>query len=130
MEDHKEDIAKILLDAIAGSVWSVRPVQDQPQVVLEEWQAYELPDGNRHLVGRNADHGTGRVSSRIVAFDPATRCARTGSGRVYELPGPPGCDGDAQYVWAIWRRINAVASCREVSQELEQTMQAPAEGDA
>jgi hypothetical protein len=86
-------------------LWITAPVEEVPEIVLRHWSIRQLPDGSRHFVGYNHRDREGRVSSTIVEFDVATMRGRTRSGRVYEIVGPPGRDGDAEYVWASWCRI-------------------------
>lgn len=89
-------------------IWSVAPVEEDPEIVLIHWCVVEFPNGDRHFVGYNTSGREGRVSSLIVSFDPEKRCGVTQSGRVYSLSGPTGRHGDAQYVFARWCSYNAV----------------------
>lgn len=97
------------------SVWTIAPVDDEPQSTLTSWQVMELPNGDRHLVGYALEAHEGRASSYIELFDPATLRAVTSSGRVYQLKGKPGWDKDAEYVWKRWLRINEEPSYVDVS---------------
>ena len=72
----------------------------------------------RHFVGCDHYDGSGRVSSAIASFDVLRRRASTRRGRVYELLGRSGSSSNAQYVWGLWCRINAVATFTDVTAEL------------
>ena len=121
MSDDPE-LDRLVLVGVTGGVWPAQPVNEQPEVVLRQWQVYELDDGARHLVGWCAAQCEGRVSSAVKAFDPATRRCRMASGRVYELRGEPGWNGDAQFVWHRWRELFKVTECREVTLEVDRAM--------
>jgi hypothetical protein len=99
------------------TIWKVASVPEQPELVLKRWRAYEVED-LRFLVGWNATDGEGRVSTYFASFDPAMRRVQTGSGRVYELSGPPGYDGDADYTWTRWQRMHGVSDVRDVTDEI------------
>lgn len=101
-------------------IWKPTSVEVEPVTSLVRWQVIEVDGKGRHFVGHAIGHFGGRASSAIQEFDPTTRQGRTRSGRVYKLIGPPGIDGDAQYVWAQWCRINAVESERNVSMEYDE----------
>ena len=122
MTNDDESPNRLRLVAVTGGVWPVRPVEQQSHVVLRQWQVYELEDGARHLVGWSATQCEGRVSSAVVQFDPATRRCCMGSGRIYELRGESGWNGDAQYVWARWRELFKVRACREVTHDVAQAI--------
>ncbi|MDZ7577315.1 MAG: hypothetical protein U0904_03970 [Candidatus Nanopelagicales bacterium] len=94
-------------------IWNARPVDQVPAIKLSRWAVAQLPDGDRHFVGWNRTEGEGRTSSRIVAFDEASRTGTTNSGRRYMLVGPPASevrdfDGDADYTFGVWCHINSV----------------------
>jgi len=74
-------------------------VEEHPRTTLLRWRTFDLPDGARHVVGYATDTERERVSPRLVEFDIRTLCARTGSGRVYELEGAPEAGIAADYVW-------------------------------
>jgi len=92
----------------AKCLHAIDSVQDQPQTTLTHWQLIKVrsSDGTftRHLKGR-AD-GEGRASSSIVVLDIVGLQATTQSGRIYVLE-QPGRDGDADWVFGNWLRINA-----------------------
>jgi len=96
------------------AIWKV---SDNPEVILTQWQVYELNDGSRHFVGYNSMNYEGRVSSSIKEFDKEKMIGITRSGRIYKLEGPNGCNGDAQYVWNSWKIINNISECNEVTKE-------------
>lgn len=97
-------------------IWSVNPVADEPETQLAAWQVMEVPDGSRHLVGYALNAREGRVSTAVQQFDAERLRAVTRSGRVYELVGRPGCDSDADYVWALWRSLNKVEAFTDVTE--------------
>ena len=101
-------------------VWRTIPVDEEPQIVLRNWSVREIHDGDRHFVGYHDAGFEGRVSSKILEFDPAKGRGKTRSGRVYQLEGEPGYHADAEYVWGIWSAINQVkdANYKDVTQEI------------
>ena len=101
------------------SIWATLPVDVQPSLSLMDWMVYELPDGDRHLVGFCPENAEGRVSSRISLFDKSAMCAVTGSGRVYKLVGKPGNSfhSDAHYTWQRWCKMWGVEGYEDVSGE-------------
>ena len=104
---------------IEASVWSASSLTEVPEIELTRWQVMQLPHGDRHFVGWNATEREGRVSSKIVEFDAPMRRGRTFSGRVYQLRGPPGHDGDGGYTWGRWMKANAVGGCTDASAEVQ-----------
>ena len=88
----------------AGSEWATRPVSDQPVLRLARWQIYKVRKV-LVFVGYNIEDREGRVSSAIQSLDVAARSAVTLSGRTYELVGPPGRDGDGDWVFGVWLRM-------------------------
>lgn len=100
------------------SIWKPAPVLESPDVTLSHWQVVELPDGDRHFIGYNTIELAGRVSSKIVKFDKDTKIGTTRSGRQYKLIGD--CttrNGDAEYVWEIWKKYNNIKEYITVSKE-------------
>lgn len=88
------------------SVWSTKPITEQPQVVLRDWRIIEVSDGetsSTHFIGYFDENHEGRVSSRMINFDASTMSGVTKSGRIYKLVGEPGYNSDAGYVWARWK---------------------------
>jgi hypothetical protein len=110
----------MIFDDIEGGVWNTTPVTETPELNLSQWCVFELADGNRHFVGYNETEGEGRTSSKIVQFDKDAMRGITQSGRVYQLVGNPGHNGDAMYVWGRWKQINDVenGTYKNVSEEL------------
>ena len=102
-----------------SSIWTVASVKDVPEIHLADWQVMQLPNGSRHLVGCNMTSMIGRVSSSIVAFDSLTRRAESASGRVYQLQGRTGSDGDGQYVWRFWCSARDIATFDDVSAQVQ-----------
>jgi hypothetical protein len=102
------------------TVWRTNPVSEEPEIVLSSWSVRELPDGDRHFVGYNfADGGEGRVSSKILEFDPKTLKGKTRSGRVYQLDRhTAGFNTDAEYVWNRWKAINKIKIFEDVTEKV------------
>ena len=105
-------------------LWTFGTVESEPQVRLSDWRVLEVTylDGanprTRHFVGCDHYDGSGRVSSAIASFDVVRRRGNTRRGRVYELVGRSGSSSNAEYVWGLWCRINAVATVTDVTAEL------------
>lgn len=99
-------------------IWTTAAITEQPELTLESWSIFELPGGERHLVGRAIENSEGRVSSCVENFDIKTMRAMTSSGRVYNLRGRPGHNSDAEYTWNRWRAINDIRDFVNVSSEL------------
>lgn len=104
-------------------------IEDQPEVDLHEWQVMRAGGGTGdgdHFVGAVVDGTSGRVSSRVIEFDPATRVGITRSGRRYRLVGPPGASEEALEFWRQWAFGNGVDSWTDVSEEYERNNPAQA----
>lgn len=104
------------------AIWLTDPVETAPVVILTRWMVFSVPspDGkgrDRHFNGYNQTEG--RVSSKIVDFDPEKMLGTTRSGRKYRLYGPPGFSQDAHYVLGQWLEINKVdvADLEDVTDE-------------
>jgi hypothetical protein len=116
-------------------IWSVGSIEDEPQVEIISWRIMQTEAGTRHFVGCDPRDRSGRVSSAIQQFDPVARVGRTRSGRVYQLRGDSGYNGNAEYVWGRWCQINHVVTSEDVSERvLSETLPAksvatPADGD-
>jgi hypothetical protein len=95
--------------------WTTIPVEQQPTLTLHRWRVMRLSDESLHLVGYCVENREGRVSSTVNALDAERLCARTGTGRLYLLDGPPANDPDASYVWDNWRRINGVTEWEDIT---------------
>ena len=79
--------------SIDSSTWRPAPgVAAQPRVVLAHWRLFIGRGRGHYRAGVLPGQATLRVTSDLVAADPLTRTWRTGSGRVYETPGPPARD--------------------------------------
>ena len=105
------------------AVWNVAPVEEEPELVLEDWRVFELRGVygdavSRHFVGTRQDERSGRVSSRIETFDATRRCGTTSTGRVYQLDGQPGWSMNSEYVWNSFCHIHPVRDLRDVTEEL------------
>ena len=101
------------------TIWAVKPIDEQPELTLTDWAIFEVkmalsPVRTRHFAGYNVTDREGRASSAIVEFDPATLRGVTESGRVYQLQGPPGLEGDGQHVWNSWLRLAKATDVAEV----------------
>lgn len=90
------------------NVWKPASIKGEPEVILSSWNVMRLLDGSKHFVGWNVMLREGRVSSAIQEFDNSTMNGKTRSGRIYQLEGPSGHNGHANYVWTIWCKINKV----------------------
>ena len=102
------------------SIWKTTPVDQVPQIKLASWGIYEVasnawPEKTRHFVGYNLTEREGRTSSAIVEFDPVTKRGVTESGRVYELVGDAGHNGDGIYTFNQWCRINKISHSENIS---------------
>lgn len=91
------------------SVWLPPTAEEQPEVALVCWGAFEvlvpeLGAPTIHVVGLRGAAGEGRVSSPVAKVDAATRSVVTSTGRRYRLVGATGMQGDALYVWQRWVR--------------------------
>ena len=112
-------LAGVIDHIIETSVWTASLLTEVPEIELTSWQGMQLPHGARHFVGWNVTEREGRVSSKIVEFDATTRRGRTHSGRVYQLRGAAGRDGDGVYTWGRWMQRNGAADCIDVSDEVQ-----------
>ena len=112
---------------ISSGFWAIESIEQTPEVLLDNWQCFELqlpglPERTRHLAGSNARHWHGQVSSAIVAMDPATRRFTTSSGRVYELGERNGLTGNGEYTWHQWLRINQATDIVDVTDEIKKIL--------
>ncbi|MDR3369071.1 hypothetical protein [Rhodoferax sp.] len=92
------------------TIWTVKPIEEQRALTLTDWAIFGIkmsrsPVRRRHFAGYNVQDREGRASSAIVQFDTVTLRGVTKSGRVYQLSGSPGLEGDGQHVWASWLRL-------------------------
>ena len=107
-----------ILDFMSGDVWKTAPVNEQPSLTLVRWQVMQLPNGDRHFVGYAVENKEGRASTAVATFDATSLKCVTASGRVYKLSGRPGHDGDAEYVWQAWRRINDAPDWTDITAQV------------
>lgn len=119
---------KLAVIEISGGIWKCRPVSERPEIVLTDWQIFEvkLPgriERTRHFAGQNITDREGRSSSAIETFDAATGCGITESGRVYQLQGRTGFTGDGEYTWGRWKSINSVTDVVDVTAEIKVLME-------
>lgn len=120
---------------ITGGVWVIGPVDDEPQLCLDDWSAFEVlvPDigiRTRHFVGTNLYGREGRASSPIVEFNAATRQGRTSSGRVYQLVGKrTGLCSDSSYVWNLWKSRNQAKDVVDVTEEIKKLIAGASNGN-
>jgi len=103
---------------VSGGIWKTEPVASQPRLRLASWRIMRTERGEIHFIGYAVDNHEGRVSTAIQSLDLAARTGVTRSGRLYELIGKPGHDPDADYVWAMWARVNGVKRAEDVTAEL------------
>lgn len=101
------------------AIWQSRPVDQVPEVVLEDWRILETGSGARHLVGLRQCKGTVRVSSAVVSIDLVTGLCTTCSGRKYVLEGAPSAAlSESHTVWQEWCQANHVHHYRDITDEL------------
>lgn len=127
----ESDVARQIRDAIASSIWTVPPIDEEPVIRLTHWQVIDA-SGELRLVGYHHAGREGRISTSIEAFDPPGLRAVTRSGRTYLLEGPSGSHPDANWVLDRWlqargeRRTDIrVLPLDELSRRVSQ----PPEGD-
>ena len=99
-------------------VWNTTPVTETPKLRLRNWCVFESSTGERHLAGFNLSEDEGRVSSALQSVEPASRCATTATGRLYELVGLPGLESDGRYVLQRWLALNEEPQPRDVTAEV------------
>jgi hypothetical protein len=103
---------------VSGGIWKTKPVPLQPRLRLASWRIMRTERGEIHFIGCAVDNHEGRISTAIESLDLAARTGVTSSGRLYELIGEPGSDPDADYVWAMWARVNGVKRAKDVTADL------------
>lgn len=101
-------------------IWRTNPVKEEPEILLNSWSVRELSSGDRHFVGYNHAHGgEGRVSSKILEFDPETLKGKTRSGRIYQLDRyTAGYNADAEHVWNRWQAINKIETSEDITEKI------------
>ncbi|MGF6507677.1 hypothetical protein [Paraburkholderia sp. 32] len=88
-------------------------------VWLRHWSIRESAEGAKHFVGYSQETHNGRVSTKIVHLDKATRTAQTLSGRIYQLVGPSGYNADGEYVFnTVAKGLGNGKPWRDVTEEL------------
>jgi hypothetical protein len=107
-------------------VWRPLPVSEDPVIVLVNWRVLSIDsvdgaESSHHFNGYHTTDRGGRVSSKILEYDPKTKTGATRSGRRYQLLGPSGRSADALYVWDHWAQHNDVDADRvtNVTEEYE-----------
>ena len=100
------------------AIWKTTPVTEQPSLTLSNWGVMQMPEGGRHFVGWCNENQEGRVSSTIREFDPEGMKGVTSTGRVYQLQGAPGLNGDAEYVRNRWLSMYGNPHWSDVTGEL------------
>lgn len=108
----------------ANSIWRPASVTQEPETSLTQWRVMKVnSDFNTHkdtihFVGYAGYEG--RVSSSVQEYDSKTKRGITKSGRIYELTGNSGFNGDAAYVWNMWvNRLGTDAVATDVTKEYE-----------
>ena len=130
VESLSRRLTRIADAAEAFSFWASCTIEQMPHVDLADWRVMQLADGSRHLVGTSITEGeTGRVSSRVVALDSAHALAKTNSGRVYKLHGPPGRTQDADYTWHRWLKQVGSPSWMDVTPAVLGVLHGRSNGD-
>lgn len=115
------DLAKLAEALEAVSIWATRSVEQEPETKLTQWRVYTVQNEDAppsmHFVGYTGYEG--RVCSAVQEYDSKTRRGVTRSGRVYELVGHSGHNGDAMYVWNRWLHINGDPKHEDVTEIFE-----------
>lgn len=111
-EEEKLEAAKEFLGLhLFGGVYIPEPASVVPEIILSQWRVMLVgpsPTWDKktlHFVGFNVHTYDGRVGSQLVSYDHKTKTGITQSGRVYQLTGDSGYNGDAAYVWARWLEL-------------------------
>lgn len=94
------------------SIYSVASVTQDPNIQLVNWAIKHTNEGD-FFVGTDVVYGDGRVSTKVVQYDPDTQRGVTKSGRCYELVGNSGYSRDGEYVWASYKRVNQLTELEE-----------------
>lgn len=118
-----------LSEAIQGgaNIRAQPPVAVLPVKRLDSWSIVKVIEEKAgsekidfHFIGRDLMERNGAVSSKIVEFDPQRMQGKTQSGRIYQLVGHNGYDGDALYVLRNWCNIYQVVAV-DATQEFLQS---------
>jgi hypothetical protein len=95
------------------------PPNEREVVRLAQWSIRRFEDGSMHFVGFCMMSHDGRVSTEISELDAYSRSGVTASGRHYELIGPSGFDGDAEYVWnMVAGTLGSGQAWKDISEDL------------
>ena len=89
---------------------TVRPVLEEPEVVLIRWGIMQQNLQGYRLVGIHAATGRARITSPLVAFEGLSLTAETESGRIYRLRGPADDQAAAQMIHEHIRRSGLTIS--------------------
>lgn len=95
-----------------------RPAHLLPVIQLCRWRVAELAEHSWHLVGWYMSERVGKTSSTVMAVDAARAQCLTGTGRIYEIVGPPGIDADAEYIWRVFCLRYGIESFSDATDEL------------
>ena len=118
---NKIDIELLAAFVEDNSIWKPASVKQEPETRLTQWRVFKvkgLKEGETiHFVGRA--EWEGRVCSPVQTYDPTTKRGVTRSGRVYELLGPSGHNGDAMYVWSRWCNMNNIEEVTDITEEYD-----------
>jgi hypothetical protein len=107
-------------DKIAGGVWPLESPSETPEMVVVDWDVFEvqlpgLDERTRHIVGLRGWYREGVVSSAVTAIDVAANRFTTESGRTYVVRGGTGGNLDSEYAWNQWLRINSATDAENVT---------------
>jgi len=102
------------------SIWKPADVTQEPNTKLTQWRIYRAKadfhgtGDTIHFVGYAGYEG--RVSSAIQTFDAKSLKGVSGSGRIYQLTGDSGFNGDAMYVWGRWVTMNGNPEVEDITE--------------
>ena len=102
------------------SIWKPTDVTQEPHTKLTQWRIYRVKadfhgtGDTIHFVGSAGYEG--RVSSAIQTFDARSHKGISGSGRIYQLLGDSGFNGDAMYVWGRWVSMNGDPEVEDITE--------------
>lgn len=110
--------------------WKLVKIVDAPSVELIDWAVFEVQLASRaapsqHLVGSRRQNPFGKVSSAIVAVDPARHCILTESGRIYALQGTSGLVPGNEGVWQKWLSMYHLPTYTDLTEDVETLLDAP-----
>ena len=110
------------------SFWTPHQPVVHERLRIARWRVWEvqvpLYDGpSWHLVGYLVEVRRGKVSSALATVHDEPDEVTTKTGKTYLLDGAPGVDGDATFVWNLWRRQHGVRVLREVTTNVLQGQQ-------